>query len=438
MFPFLPVQDTGEELTETLLTSMHGPSANNFKIPAGYTYFGQFIDHDITFDTSSQLRGSGDPYGLVNFRTPRLDLDSLYGSGPEDQPFLYDWNRVDDRGVKLLVGTAPEGHADLPRNADGIALVGDPRNDANLIVTQLHLLFLRFHNEIVEQIRGPDLAGRDLFREAQRLTRWHYQWIVVKEFLPLIVDAATLQDVFSPAPPTVRCRYFQPDQDQPFIPVEFSGAAFRFGHSMVRDDYKINDNTITVPIISRSDDPADTFHLEGFRHLPPGLVIDWAFFFKTRDEQNPQPSRAIDTELSFLLQRLPKGISPKRDALPRLNLSRARRLGLPAGRDVAQAMGVQPLADAQLLARFPKGVAAAAGPAVPRAAPLWYYVLREAATVGNGEQLGPVGGRIVAEVLLGLLAADPNSYLRQAPRWTPEFANAAGDFTLADLVRFVP
>ena len=183
MFPQLPAGELGTAAIEALVKSMRHSSADNPDIPAGYTYLGQFIDHDITFDPTSQLQKLNDPLALVNFRTPRLDLDSIYGSGPADQPFLYEWTDPRDRGVKLL-----DVFDDLPRNAQGRALIGDPRNDENLILAQLHLLFIRFHNRVVEHVRERDrLAGAELLGKAQQLVRWHYQWIVVHDFLRRIV-----------------------------------------------------------------------------------------------------------------------------------------------------------------------------------------------------------------------------------------------------------
>ena len=154
MFPRLHPVKLSTAAIDALVASMQdrrGP--DNPRIPAGYTYLGQFVDHDITFDPTSKLRGHNDPRTLANFRTPRFDLDSLYGSGPKDQPFLYDWSSERHPGVKLLVGASSgEGSitADLPRNAQGRALIGDARNDENLAVSAMHAAFLKFHNAILD------------------------------------------------------------------------------------------------------------------------------------------------------------------------------------------------------------------------------------------------------------------------------------------------
>jgi hypothetical protein len=175
MFRTLSPLDPGaaaiRELAGQMRDAAAAPAGDNPAIPAGYTYLGQFIDHDITFDPMSQLQKRNDPDALVDFRTPRFDLDSLYGSGPADSPFLYESTRASKRGVELLVGVNPDDERfephDLPRNQQGRALIGDPRNDVHVVVSQLHLLFIRFHNRVVEQIREsrPELTGGALLAE---------------------------------------------------------------------------------------------------------------------------------------------------------------------------------------------------------------------------------------------------------------------------------
>jgi hypothetical protein len=438
MFPALPAGDPGPEALDELLAALRrlaGTSDQN-EVPAGYTYLGQFIDHDITFDPTSRLNHDNDPRALVNFRTPRFDLDSLYGSGPADQPFLYDWRGdVSHRGAKLLVGRNPpdEGFAlvDLPRNDQGRALTGDARNDENLIISQLHLLFVRFHNKIVDRVLQGDrrLQAGEVFERAQRLVRWHYQWIVTHDFLLHVVGPERARAVLQRASPTID------------IPVEFSGAAYRFGHSMVRDDYILNDivpgdGIINVPTFPL--DPAKPGrHLGGFRRLPSSLVIEWPRFFDPHHRPRMR-SMLIDTSLAKPLFHLPQdGAALASPELAALNLRRGVALGLPAGNDVARAMGVTPLDGDELLPPDDIDLSTKAREALLRAPPLWYYVLREAEVLEGGKRLGPVGGQIVAEVLVGLLANDPNSYLRQAPGWTPELArNGDGEFTMLELVDF--
>jgi hypothetical protein len=405
----------------------------NPSIAAGYTYFAQFVDHDLTFDATSMLDGPNDPDLPSDFRTPRFDLDSLYGSGPLDQPFLYDWEQRPHRGVKLLVGHNPEGPEfaaeDLPRNHRGRALTGDPRNDENLIISQLHLLFIKFHNRVVDQLaEDQTLSSPELFERAQELVRWHYQYIVKTDLLPQLVG-----DALAEAEPK---HFTWSEDDPPFMPVEFSAAAFRFGHSMVRPDYTIRDDRPAVPILFSEPGGAT---LAGLRRLPAELEIEWKRFFPI----DPRPevlqmSMRIDPYLVEQLSHLP----PDGASLAYLNLRRGSLLELPTGTDVATALGEPCLSDDDLLAPpLPADIDEDVRKLVVEATPLWYYVLCEArhpAPVGGdgGQGLGRVGGRIVAEVINGLLAADPRSYVRKNPAWTPNFAGDDGLFKMADLVKF--
>jgi len=440
MFGDLPFRDPGDAARAALVDWIDraGQSQNraNKAIASGYTYLGQFIDHDITFDPTSKLQRDNDPQALVNFRTPRFDLDSLYGSGPKDQPFLYDW-RPPRPGAKLLVDRNESGElapVDLPRNRQGRALVGDARNDENLILSQLHLLFINFHNRVVDWLcdRRDHAHWMEIFEEAQRVVRWHYQWIVTHDFLEKIVGRYMARSVLRPGlrgGPTVELRFFTCD-GEPAVPVEFSGAAFRFGHSMIRSAYFLNTRTgsAAVPLFRTPGEGGPD--LTGHRRLPAELAIRWEFFFALTDER-PNFAMRFDQRLERPLSHLPDGGGVLAD----LNLRRGHALGLPSGADVARAMSVPELNELEL--RLDGVADEHARAALMRATPLWYYILREAAQLRAGRQLGPVGGRIVAEVLVGLLQADPHSYLRQWPAWRPELPSVrAGEFTMSDLVRF--
>jgi len=351
MFPDASSCDVSDDAIRALLTFMgdprrNPPSSNNSRIPAGFTYLGQFVDHDLTFDPTSKLDRRHDPRALVNFRTPRLDLDSLYGSGPTAQPFLYDWKDSAPAGARLLVGRNPAHHPDdpavalaaddLPRNRQGRALIGDARNDENLIVAQLHLLFMRFHNAVVDALcaRG-DVQSCDLFDEAQRTVRWHYQWIVVHEFLRLVVGEATADAVLPPAPvgaaAEAHLKHFRCEPD-PFIPVEFSGAAYRFGHSMVRGSYGIK----RAPSSGPPPHAVTLFPgLEGLTWLPQSVVIDWERFFDLpgapADPQRSGPSTRRSSTPCLRCPIRPRARCPSatcyagaRSGCPRVSASRAR------------------------------------------------------------------------------------------------------------------
>ncbi|BBE21891.1 myeloperoxidase [Arthrobacter sp. MN05-02] len=375
---------------------------DNAEMPAGYTYLGQFMDHDITHDTTPLSAQKADPLALVNFNTPFFDLGSVYGRGPAEDPQLYDPRNP----ALLLVATTPEGLSDVPRTPTGTAIIGDARNDENLIVSQLHLAFLKLHNHFV--------GLGNSFSDARRLVRWHYQWVIVHDFLPRMVGPKLVASMLLPqSDGTVKVdtRFYKPgNRLKPMIPLEFSVCAYRFGHSMIRAEYEMHDNT-TFPLFGRTGQD-----LRGSRPLPYDARADWSYFFDIPGLEPPMgrnTARLLDTQLSFPLANLPPTVVAHIDgaiyALAHRNLLRGVQLGLPAGQDVAKALGVPPIPNTRLGLYEPEW---------GNKAPLWFYILKEAELQG-GRHLGPVGGRIVAEVILGLLALDPESYLNARPRWTP-------------------
>lgn len=427
--PYVPDAERIKAVADLMTEGDTGTDSalDNPDIPAGYTYLGQFIDHDLTFDPVSSLTRQNDPDALTNFRSPRFDLDCVYGRGPSDDAFLYD-KRTGREGM-LLVGEHDD-EEDLPRNVQDTALIGDPRNDENTFVSQLQLTMLKFHNKVVETVRAdPTLAtgSEDDFEAAQRIVRWHYQWIVVHDFLRRTVGAEMLDSILDESGPMPRLdlRHYHPRSTAPYMPVEFSVAAYRFGHSQIRGGYALN-TLVRNPLFrpgSVHDNPLG--HFGGFRILPPFWTIEWKRFFEVTGDGDGQlqHTRLIDTKLANPLANMPVEIGGDRPSLIDRNLTRGARLALPSGQDVAAAMGETPLTDIEL--ELPGG-----GPA-----PLWYYILREARVRAGGRHLGPVGGRIVAEVFLGLLSRDPSSYLRKAPAWRPFLpATTAGTFTMPDLI----
>lgn len=449
----------------------------NQGIDAGYTYLGQFIDHDLTFDPASSLQKQNDPDGLMNFRTPRFDLDSIYGRGPDDQPYLYadDPDDLENIGVKMLLGRTLNGNVhdlenkptrDVPRNFPDTpprrALIGDPRNDENVIVAQLHAMMLRFHNRIFDFLKTRD--GRaPLFTEIQRLVRWHYQWVVLHDFLPTIVGTDMVHSILphlavetsiTETPPKLLFYHWR---ELPFVPIEFSAAAYRFGHSMVRPIYRLNTTLNDASAsgsrqVILSTDPDKS--LTGFRAFPNTWAIDWSLFFDMGN--NPprtgidrlQRSYKIDTSLVDPLGHLPPSIGGAMPSLAFRNLLRGMRMSLPSGQSVARFMGEPVIPDEKLKVGKATADSSADNPTLvsisPKFAdnaPLWYYILAEAQQAFNGNdettiRLGPVGGRIVAEVFIGLLLGDKFSFLSQDPNWKPfqEFTNN-GLFRMADLIK---
>ena len=458
LFPYLPSARFAQHDLEQLAHEMTAPKdtdadtepdpEENPGIPAAYTYLGQFVDHDLTFDPISHLRETltgAQLRALVDFRTPRFDLDNLYGRGPDDQPYMYKKD-----GIRMLLGESMSGKpfdpgaVQLPRGPSGRALIGDPRNDENRIVAQLHAVFLRFHNRVVQKMGGTRHVS---FREAREQVRWHYQWILVNDFLPRILEGQTYQSVFpdpyGPVPGIPRLR----ENDLDLMPVEFSVAAYRFGHSMIRPQYKLNPD-IERPIFA--DDGND---LGGFRPIPADWAIDWQLFIGLGHDTEPAPqlSYKIDTSLAHPLGSLPSRIAKDPSCLALRNLERGMVFQLPSGQQVARALGVSPIPDEELMI----GPATAGGVRKPMTevapgfagnAPLWAYILSEAQVMSwknaSGPvsdqtpiRLGPVGGRLVAEVFASLLRGDHTSYLYAEPRFTPipDFTHN-GTFGLAQLI----
>jgi len=472
------LEELGDKMSADFDKPFDGPDPEESGIPSLYTYFGQFVDHDITFDPMSSLMKQADPDALTDFRNPAFDLDNVYGRGPGDQPYMYA-----DKG-KFLLGEKLAGGdpnaTDLPRNrlddgtpsgTPGRALIGDPRNDENSIVSQLQGLFLRFHNRLVDD---NDSAT---FEEIQQMLRFHYQYVVLHDFLPRIVSKAVLDELKSDGEyDQSKLKYFH-WRHEPFMPVEFSVAAYRLGHSMVRPGYRLNDDDESLLPIFPVPKEGLLEGLTGFRRMITGRGIDWGRFIDI-DERHYTGSAAnkkkrlqfayrIDTSLVDPLSALPKSVVDPKDppaSLAQRNLLRGWRLGLPSGQSVARAMGVTPLKDSEIVigkALDPKDkepvipIDQIANGVFTGNCPLWTYVLAEAAhhrtpvkipvkghpKPVNTPQLGPVGGRIVAETFLGLMFGDGASMLSRDPHWCPteligKQAKPKKDFKLKDFVRY--
>lgn len=389
-------------------------ATDNPRVAAGFPFLGQFIAHDITADRSLLLHHAR-LEELRNFRTPRLDLECLYGAGPTGDPHLYDLNDLD----KFLLGINDIGNMDdLPRNRQGRALVGDPRNDVHLIISQLHLAFLKFHNRVVDRLREQGVPASSVYSEARKLVRWHYQWIIVHEFLPLNVGETMMADILDNGVS------FYPYGGTPFIPVEFADAAYRFGHSQIRSMYTLNAGGAKGNVFPDCAGTCPVLH---------NRVVDWSYFFEIPGQRKPQGSKKIDTSLAHSLINLPESVVgvtelPEQHSLAYRDLERGLALDLPSGETIARYMGVEPLTldEVGLNKRGHRGET-----------PLFYYILREADVRRQGTYLGDVGGRIVAEVLMALLDGDPSSYRNADAEWAPTLPGAqAGTFTIADLLRF--
>ena len=359
---------------------------------AGWPIFGQFVAHDITADRST-LQQHVDPRALRNARSPQLNLECLYGDGPVGHPFLYQR----DDPAKLLIGL---NGTDVPRNAEGVAIVGDPRNDSHMLMSQMHLAMLKVHNAFVDDARRRGIPENGVFEAAVRETRWHYQWTVLHEFLPSLVGQPLVDEVRAEG-----SRWFRHAGDV-FIPLEFADAAYRYGHSQIRHKYQLNRATEPVPLFP---------DLLGFRPVPRERTVDWTLFFDAAGSEPAQRAKKIDGRLVRSLIQLPVAITGECEideyhSLAVRDLQRGQGVGLPSGEAVARHIGVAPLTAEEV------GLHAAGW---AEETPLWYYILREADVKGAGDRLGPVGGRIVAEVVVTMLDRDPASVRSAVPEWRP-------------------
>jgi hypothetical protein len=411
---------------------------NNATHSAGASFMGQFMDHDMTFDAGSRLGVPTKPRRARNSRVPTFDLDSVYGAGPIGSLKLYE---PGDR-VKLRIESGGL-FEDVPRNADKTAIIADPRNDENMVISGLQAAFIKFHNRAVDYVRSYGGIHRrhdpeDVFEEARRLTTWHYQWMIMHEFLPLFIGPAMVTEILERGR-----RFYRPDEDEGFIPVEFQGAAYRFGHSMVRPSYRANlagDNgrpffgLIFAPNQVGVPDPMD---LSGGARAPRRF-IGWQTFFDFRDGE-VKPNKRIDTTLSTPLFDLPLPTiagfalgSPT--SLAQRNLLRQITWELPSGQSIAREMRVPALTATDL--QDLQGL----GLGFENSTPLFFYVLREAHLATSGITLGPVGARIVGEVIVGLLQTDSDSFMSARRSWRPTLptrsGQVTGDFRMADFLTF--
>lgn len=371
--------------------------AGDSDVPAGIAFLGQFIDHDLTFDASTALgEVTGDPSEIENFRTPRLELDSVYGSGPEMQPYLYDEG---PNKYQLILGTSDDQNAvinalDLQRNRTGRAIIGDARNDENIVISQIHgREFIKLHNDALALILQGGAPTSAAFEKAKEFVRGLYQKRVLTEFLPAIVDASVLDPMMAgfvagslPGPIDWR--------NAPDMPVEFSAAAFRFGHSMIRETYQLN----------AASAPRGLFDLGGFRPVDAADNVEFNLLFD-RVGATFQKARKIDTKLAPTLLSLPPRIASKPSNLAERNLIRGQiTFQIPFGEDIAD--------------EFFPGAKIPTHPAVTAAGlgktPLWFYTLAEAEA--HGGKLGPVGGTLVAGTILNVLLRERRSIANNAQR----------------------
>lgn len=491
-FRFSRLGPKGSPLDETLriavaeaMTAAGGqPDSAAPPIPAGFTYLGQFVDHDLTRDNTARSLGENVTVAeLVQGRSPSLDLDSLYGRGPqhpEDAKFYSD-------GIRLKMGTTartpfPDPRTnidlagfDLPRVGFGstkserrAALIPDPRNDENLAVAQTHLAFIRFHNAVVDKLASEGTPSIFLFQRARRRVVRHYQWMLRTDFLPRIVDPAIVDDVFSNGRKFFEvCAY---PGYTPTMPIEFSVAAYRLGHSMIRGAYQWNrvfnsgaGRIATLNLLFTFSGTSGILSPDGnlsdpesgsFERLPTNWIADFRRLYDfaeagrndlTVPAEDFNVAKNLDTLLVDPLKQLPLGSFGGRGTTPPpqqlnlafRNLTRAEMVQLATGQQMAEMMGVTPLTPKEIIEGTGgadlSSLSLAQQNALVSDTPLWFYILREA-ELNNGRLTG-VGGRIVAEVFHRAMEGSQTSFLHN-PIWRPSLGPDANTFRMVDLMLF--
>jgi len=397
-------------------------------VTAGFTYFGQFLHHDLTDDSSSLEEARRlEPEQIRNDQLPCFNLANLYGEGPFAGPHaaLYEPGGVRLRvGPKVSLTDGSSRSFDLA--TDGNVLAADRRAAENVILRQMTAFFARLHNCAVEQHRRDAANPEKLFAQARRQLCWQFQRLIYEDYLPRLLDPDVYQRVFVENRPRLRWREFA-------VPAEFAAAAMRFGHSMVREEYFLSRTSrdLKLPeLATRARDP---------RSLESEWAIEWGQFFQNASiDSQAITARPIDTKITAPLHRLPLpalhvfnlGAPTGGDGtinLPLLTLLRGAALRLPSGQTVARAFD-EPELTLDELTRDCAGAPTPGGEVLRahgllRATPLFFYILREAEVRGHGNHLGRVGSQIVAEVLHAALHRDAAAYIHHAemregwPRW---------------------
>lgn len=458
-------------------------------IPSGYTYLAQFIAHDITFDSKSDRHIREDfPDDIItkeslknlkNLRNLSFDLETIYGfekskDGSEiprnelllSKPALPMFKLGSTHGSDS--GTASKSFPnDLPRkNACVEANIADPRNDENLLLSQTQVAFMKFHNALVVKLNESGVFSRDeLFEKARKLTIRYYQTIILTDLLPRILRNSVIEDVRSKLDTDEL--FYQPKPDDSYLPLEFSVAANRFAHSMIRNDYDLNARNKKISLIElmkltgkgemlSTPSPGRSIHLS----LPSIWIFDWNLFYDF-GHRAKNTAEKIDTKMSpCLLTLRPK---PRYDSggrgtsLALLDLYRGRRFGLPSGQDVAKkikknsALTVKQLTDLINAADISEGTEEEIRKTKERLikvfskkTPLWFYILAEAEIArtepdfANIGKLGEVGSRIVAEVFLQILNISDFSILQY--EWEDDEKFLLSDdksFSMPDMLNFI-
>lgn len=371
------------EMTKTFTT---GDESN---IDAGLTYIGQMISHDIVPATTMN------PRSRKNVE-PYLNLSSIFGSDPDrNVSFVLKelrHNRSNRKGYDIerydfIIDSKKERRANIP----------EPRNDENVIISQLHALWQRLFNLLLVQ-------EAQSLHSAQHLTIKAFQLIVIEDFLYHILDEQVFKALFEN-----KHVYFHPELKQDVIPDYFKHAAFRFGHSMIRDFYRIQSSPVPDLPLKKL--------FNGNQDLQTSQVIDWRKMFANPSQQ----ALLIDTHITPIMQEVKfSTASPIDINVVMKNLEAGMKNKLRSGTQELALLnkhnasnplfnGIGQFPPLELEQRFLD-----CGFEDISELPLWPYILLEAEqNKGRSNRLGKLGSLLVGEVIKNAIENAPVSVFSQ-------------------------
>ncbi len=442
-----------EETLKALAEAMLDDSDPASELPAAYTYFGQFLAHDLTH-MKKQENGNNETV-WVNASNHALTFESLFGTLHAGGQSSAEW--INEAGACLgqnqNIPTQIEPTFDLPRDIhNGQPRCVDPRADSNLALAQMHVLLVRFHQKLAKISEATE-------QDAKLETKRHIQAVVLTDYLPRLIPS----DIYNSVLKEGR-RVVAPDDAAEFlVPLEFAAAVFRFGHSMVRKVY--SPWGLSWPIGAPDQYPEESASLGTLLHYTSNgeitknhLEYYWGQFWrhwvdmKLVGKENSNVFAApISTRINSDLGKIPKANFPhiKTDGetfnLPLQTLLRGSKFSLPSGQEVAEFLGEKQTLDVKaFLDKDPRFAEVASSSILHEHTPLWFYTLAEAEGSPEGK-LGSVAARVVMETFHAALDADHEGILRFMDNNAnldfkiriPTQSETNSHITLTDIVKFV-
>ncbi len=382
----------------------------NLNLPVGYTYFGQLVAHDIT------------SHRFLGVQKNSLRLQTIYGMGPGASPQFFEHNYNPEtkfifRAIKFDLDSYQSSKGkvydfkridvnksdDAPTRQSGIPLMADGRNDQNFLISQLTVQMMRLHNRLVENYYSKNKNQSEIFRAAADDLIHRYQRVILTDYLPRILfnGKKLVQKIVDDN----NFRVFDHKKDC-VLSETFALAAFRFGHSQVRQMYQTEINGTLNFLFGENSD------LRGFVR-DTTRRIDWiCLLAENKDEGAFQPAKAFDTNIVMSLGNLGFFPAGKRSLIKKNLEASIANFALTKDirekwyeyiQDQSKTFTDEKLKDFEKATekwQYEDGKV-----------PLWAFFLLEAQHLAGGQTLGPISSRIVAEQIIWLLKKDPNSVL---------------------------